>query len=127
MGSTATVLVVDDDATLTNIFAKALRLEGYQVRTAVDAEGGLRQAEESQPNAIILDLRMPLIDGLGFLHRLRARDGHRHTPVAIVTADYWLDDTVATQLRALGAVVRFKPLWIEDLISLTRSLLEMSH
>jgi CheY-like chemotaxis protein len=71
-------------------------------------------------------LRMPLIDGLGFLRRLRAGDGHRHTPVAIVTGDYFLDDTVATQLRELGATVRFKPLWLEDLVSLTRRLLKVS-
>jgi len=43
-----------------------LRLEGYQVRTAVSAEKGLLEAEHSHPDAIILDLRMPLVDGLGF-------------------------------------------------------------
>jgi DNA-binding response OmpR family regulator len=125
--ATATILIVDDDDTVTNTFARMLRLEGYQVRTAVCAERGLREAEDSPPDAIILDLRMPLIDGLGFLRRLRARDGHRHTPVAIVTGDYFLDDTVATQLGELGAAVRFKPLWLEDLVSLTRSLLAVSH
>src|SRR5260370_883091 len=97
----ATILIVDDDDAVTDTFARILRLEGYKVRTAFCAERGLREAEDSQPDAIILDLRMPLIDGLGFLRRLRARDGHRHRPVAIVTGDYFLDDTVATQLREL--------------------------
>src|SRR6266851_7107689 len=125
--ATATILIVDDDDTVTDTFARMLRLEGYQVRTAVCAERGLREAEDSQPDAIILDLRMPLIDGLGFLRRLRARDGHRQTPVAIVTGDYFLEDSISTELRELDATVLFKPLWLEDLVSLTRRLLEVSR
>jgi two-component system response regulator PrrA len=81
----ATILVVDDDEAVTQTFARMLRLEGYEVCTAVNPEVGLRVAGEAQPHAIILDLRMPLMDGLGFLRRLRALDGHQNTPVAIVT------------------------------------------
>jgi two-component system OmpR family response regulator len=104
-----------------------LRLEGYQVRTAVSAEKGLQEAEQSHPDAIILDLRMPLVDGLGFLRRLRARHEHHTTPVAIVTGDYFLDDAVSTELRELGAELRFKPLWLEDLVGLARNLLKVTH
>jgi DNA-binding response OmpR family regulator len=100
-----------------------LRLEGYDVRTAMNAEMGLREAEQSHPDAIILDLRMPLVDGLGFLRRLRAHAAQRNTPVAIVTGDYFLGDTIAAQLRELRAEVRLKPLWLEDLADLVRRLL----
>ena len=82
---------------------------------------------ESSHDAIILDLRMPLIDGLGFLRRLRAQDDHRATPVAIVTGDYFLDDSVSAELRELGAELRFKPLWLEDLVGLARNLLKVTH
>ncbi len=119
----AKILIVDDDEGVTQTFARMLRLEGYQVRTAVSAENGLREAEQSHPDAIILDLRMPLVDGLGFLRRLRAQDDQRSVPVAIVTGDYFLDDTVSNELRELGAELRFKPLWLEDLVGLTRNLL----
>src|SRR5437870_12107622 len=122
--TTLTILIVDDDEGVTQTFARMLRLEGYQVRTAVSAETGLREAEESRPNAIILDLRMPLVDGLGFLRRLRAQADQRTTPVAIVTGDYFLDDAVSTELRELGAELRFKPLWLEDLVGLARNLLK---
>jgi DNA-binding response OmpR family regulator len=122
--ATAKILIVDDDEGVTQTFARMLRLEGYQVRTAVNAENGLREAEMSHPDAIILDLRMPLIDGLGFLRRLRAHDDQRATPVAIVTGDYFLDDAVSTELRELGAELRFKPLWLEDLVGLARNLLQ---
>src|SRR5882672_5166893 len=120
----AKILIVDDDEGVTQTFARMLRLEGYQVRTAVSAETGLREAEHSHPDAIILDLRMPLVDGLGFLRRLRAHDRQRTTPVAIVTGDYFLDETVATELQQLGAELKFKPLWLEDLVGLARYLLQ---
>ena len=119
----AKILIVDDDEGVTQTFARMLRLEGYQVRTAMSAENGLLEAEQSHPDAIILDLRMPLVDGLGFLRRLRAHDDQRSVPVAIVTGDYFLDDTVSNELRELGAELRFKPLWLEDLVGLTRNLL----
>ena len=121
---TAKILIVDDDEGVTQTFARMLRLEGYQVRTAVSAETGLREAEQSNPDAIILDLRMPLVDGLGFLRRLRSHDHQRKTPVAIVTGDYFLDETVANELQELGAELRFKPLWLEDLVGLARNLLQ---
>jgi len=104
-----------------------LRLEGYQVRTAVSAETGLQEAKTSAPDAIVLDLRMPLVDGLGFLRRLRERDEQRTTPVAIVTGDYFLDDSISAELRELGAELRFKPLWLEDLVGLARNLLRVIH
>jgi two-component system response regulator PrrA len=125
----STILIVDDDEGVTQTFARMLTLEGFQVRTAFNAETGLRVATESHPNAIILDLRMPLVDGLGFLRRLRSQDSQRATPtpVAIVTGDYFLDDAVADELRQLGAELRFKPLWLEDLVGLARNLLKVTH
>jgi two-component system OmpR family response regulator len=121
---TGKILIVDDDEGVTQTFARMLRLEGYQVRTAITAETGLQEAQTNTPDAIILDLRMPLVDGLGFLRRLRAQDDQRTTPVAIVTGDYFLDDSVSAELRELGAELRFKPLWLEDLVGLARNLLQ---
>ena len=123
----AKILIVDDDEGVTQTFARMLRLEGYEVRTAMNAETGLREAEKSRPDAIILDLRMPLVDGLGFLRRLRADGGHRDTPVAIVTGDYFLDEEISAELQELGAELKFKPLWLEDLVGLARHLLQVTH
>ncbi len=123
----ASILIVDDDEGVTQTFARMLRLEGFRVTTAVDAESGLRSATQVRPDAIILDLRMPLVDGLGFLRRLRQHDEQRRTPVAIVTGDYFLDDAMASELRELGAELRFKPLWLEDLVRLARNLLKVTH
>jgi two-component system OmpR family response regulator len=127
--TTSTILIVDDDDGVTQTFARMLRLEGFKVRTAATAETGLRAAEECRPDAIILDLRMPLVDGLGFLRRLREREQERAhtTPVAIVTGDYFLDDSVSNELRELGAELRFKPLWLEDLVGLARNLIKVTR
>ena len=121
---TRTILIVDDDPSVTETFERMLRLEGYNVVTALSAEAGLSQAERASPHAIILDLRMPLTDGLQFLRILRTKPGLATVPVAIVTGDYFLDQAVSNELRELGADLRFKPLWLEDLLALARNLLK---
>lgn len=123
----ASILIVDDDDTVTQTFARMLQLEGFLVRTAPNAELGLREAAQYRPDAIILDMRMPLMDGLGFLRRLREHDGSHRTPVAIVTGDYDLDATVSDELEALGAKLKFKPMWLEDLVGLARTLVKVTH
>jgi DNA-binding response OmpR family regulator len=124
---TGNVLIIDDDEAVTQTFARMLTLEGHGVETANSAEDGLRKAASSKRDAIILDMRMPLINGLGFLYRLRAREQDYRTPVVIVTGDYALEDDVAAELKFLGAEVRFKPLWLEDLVELARNLLREGH
>ena len=123
LSSPAQVLVIDDDPVVTDTFARALRTEGYQVRTAGNAQSGLAEAERLRPDVIFLDLRMPLVDGLDVLRRLRARDDSRQTAVAIVTGDYFLTDDVASELGSLGAKLVFKPVWLEELVGLAYVLL----
>ncbi len=116
------ILIVDDDRYVTDTFARMLRLEGFTVHTALNAKSGLELAAAKHPDAIILDLRMPILSGLHFLQRLRSRPPLRHIPVAIVTGDYFVEDDVTTELKELGALLRFKPLWLDDLVTLARSL-----
>ena len=119
------VLIVDDDGATADSFSRTLRLEGYEVWAALSAEEGLSLAQTHQPHAIVLDLRMPLTSGLQFLRALRAIAGLATTPVAIVTGDYGLDDDVREEITALGAELRFKPIWIEELVTLARELLRV--
>ena len=100
------ILIIEHDELTTATYARMQRLEGYQVSTALSAEDGLREVESNVPDAIIVDFHMPGLNGLEFLRRLRARDDTGKTPVAIVTGDYFLDDTIPTELHALGAEVR---------------------
>ena len=120
----ARILIVDDDETVLKTFAKALSLEGYDVRTAASPLVGLQEVEETPPDAILLDLRMPFVNGVGFLYRLRAQTAHKHTPVAIITGDSCIDDPALIELHGLDAEVRFKPMWLDEVVTLTRTLLE---
>lgn len=120
---TRTILIVDDDRAVVDTFARMLKLEGFSVATAINPEAGLQIAENVRPDAIILDLRMPLVNGLQFLRQIRSKPDLAEVPVAIVTGDYFLGESTAAELKALGASVRFKPMWLEDLVALARTLL----
>ena len=117
------VLIVDDDKSVTNLFLRMLRLEGYEVWAAHTADEGLNLAKIHRPHAIILDLRMPLTSGLHLLRSIRAISGLAQTPAAIVTGDYYLAEAQSEEIRALGAELRYKPLWLDELVSLARDLL----
>jgi two-component system response regulator MprA len=118
-----TILIIDNDPGVIAIFSRMLRLGGYDVVTALTAAAGLLAFGESQPDAVLLDLRMPLVDGVAFLRRLRESEKERRTPVAVISGDYFLEEALVAELRALGAKVFFKPVWLTDLIDITRELL----
>jgi two-component system OmpR family response regulator len=119
----ARVLIVDDDVSVTELFARMLRLEGFEVWAAHSADEGLSLAQTHRPHAVILDLRMPLTSGVQVLRSLRAIQGMQHTPVTIVTGDYYLAESQTNEIHALGADVRFKPLWLDELVTLARDML----
>jgi len=121
---TARILIVDDDESVLQTFSKALALEGFDVRVAASPLTGLQELDDVQPDAILLDLRMPFVNGLGFLYRLRANAAHAHVPVAIITGDSCIDDPVLKEMHDLGAELVFKPLWIDEVVSVTRGLLD---
>ena len=120
--ATKTILIVDDDRSVADTFARMLKLEGFEVATAVNAEAGLLLADSVRPSAIILDMRMPITNGLQFLRMVRSKPHLVEVPVAIVTGDYFLSDPITQELKSLGASIRFKPLWLEDLIALAKTL-----
>jgi DNA-binding response OmpR family regulator len=122
--ATRTILIVDDDRSVAETFARMLKLEGFGVATALSADAGLEVAGSVRVDAIILDMRMPIKTGLQFLRVVRSMPHLASVPVAIVTGDYFLSEPVQNELRALGASIRFKPLWLEDLIALAKTLVQ---
>ena len=120
--ATRTILIVDDDRSVADTFTRMLRLEGFNVAAALSAGEGLEMAENLRPDAIILDMRMPITNGLQFLRTLRSRPHLVEVPVAIVTGDYFLPDAIQAELNTLGASLRFKPMWLEDLVALAKTL-----
>lgn len=120
--TTKTILIVDDDHSVADTFSRILKLEGFGVVAALTAEAGLELADSARPDAIILDMRMPITNGLQFLRTVRGRPHLASVPVAIVTGDYFLPDSIQQELKSLGASLRFKPMWLDDLVALAKAL-----
>jgi CheY-like chemotaxis protein len=79
------VLVVDDDIDLLELVGEALSRRGYRVAQARDGEEALRRVAQAEPQLILLDMRMPVMDGWAFARALRERYGRR-IPIVVMTA-----------------------------------------
>ncbi len=119
----ASILIVEDDPGAVEAFEYMLKVKGYSVRVALDAQSGFAELERTPPAAVLLDLRLPTTDGLEFLRRLRATVPNAHIPVAVVTGDLFVEEWVARELERLRAQIHFKPLWEEDVLRIVHDLL----
>ena len=97
---TATVLVVEDEVDLLFTIALSLELKGYQVVRAANGEEALRVVEAESPDAIVLDLRLPGIDGWEVLRRLEEMGRFPRTPVVLLSAQ--VDAATAARAVRLG-------------------------
>ena len=92
-GSAVRILVVDDESTLSELLAMALRYEGWEVRTAADGASAVRTARDFRPDAVVLDVMLPDFDGFEVLRRMRADTPE--VPVLFLTAKDAVEDRVA--------------------------------
>src|SRR4051794_7463200 len=100
MNPHATVLIVDDEPGIRLMFRTTLESLGYTTREAGDGAAALATLAEGRPDVVLLDLKMPVMDGMETLRRMR--DSGDDTPVVIVTAHGSVPDAVAAM--KLGAV-----------------------
>jgi two-component system response regulator MprA len=108
------VLVVDDEPMVRETLGQVLLDEGYAVDLASDGEAALRRVEATRPDAILLDLLMPGMNGRQFLAALRARADFTDIPVLIMTAVHGLE----VNLASLGATELVeKPFNVDDLLN----------
>jgi CheY-like chemotaxis protein len=114
------VLVVDDEMPIRSAAMHILRRAGYQVDTAVNGSDGLAQLRQSPADAVLLDMKMPVLDGFGFLKAYRADPGLRQTAVVIMSAD----DQLERRGLEMGAT-RFvrKPFGVADLLEILQEVL----
>jgi len=117
------ILVVDDEPAVRDALDRALRLEGYDVTLADDGEEALHWLERHSADAVVLDVLMPVLDGVGACRILRAR-GNR-TPVLMLTARVEVSDRVAG-LDAGADDYLAKPFALEELLARLRALLRRS-
>jgi two-component system response regulator MprA len=116
------ILVVDDERAVRESLRRALELEGYEIELAGDGEEALYRLEaaDAQPDALILDVLMPGVDGLEVCRRLR-RNGNR-LPVLMLTARDEVENRVAGLDAGADDYVT-KPFALEELLARVRALL----
>jgi DNA-binding response OmpR family regulator len=113
----AHVLVIDDDKDLCETLAEALYEDGYDVIGETDAAKALKLIDEAEPDLILLDVRLPGLDGPTFARRYRERAGAK-APVILISAAEDLA-RLAADLGAAGYLA--KPFALGDLLALVRS------
>ena len=119
-GSALRVLVVDDEQMLTDLLSMALRMEGWEVRTAGSGFDALAVARDFDPDALVLDIMMPDLDGMAVLQRLR--HAGNDVPVLFLTAKDSVADRVAG-LTAGGDDYVTKPFSLEEVVARLRGLM----
>ncbi|MET9320095.1 response regulator transcription factor [Streptomyces sp. NPDC003038] len=122
-GGPCRVLVVDDEAALSELLSMALRYEGCEVRTAGDGAGAVRAARAFRPDVVVLDIMLPDMDGLAVLGRLRREIPH--VPVLFLTAKDSVEDRIAG-LTAGGDDYVTKPFSLEEVVARLRGLVRRS-
>ncbi|MFF0491943.1 response regulator transcription factor [Nocardia sp. NPDC004068] len=116
----ARVLVVDDEQLILKLLATTLRFQGFEVETAATGAEGLDKARGFRPDALIVDVMMPGMDGFGLLRRLRA-DGI-DTPVLFLTARDDVEDRVTGLTLGADDYVT-KPFALEEVVARVRVIL----
>ena len=106
------ILLVDDDESIREIVDLCLTEEGYEVVTVAHGEAALAVVGDYQPHLILLDLRMPVMDGWQFARDYQARPGP-HAPIVAFVAALDAEQETA-ELGAVGVLA--KPFDIEDLV-----------
>jgi two-component system response regulator MprA len=124
MSSSARILVVDDDTSIRESLVRALQLEKYEVSAASDGAKGLDAVKNEQPDAIVLDVMMPTIDGITMCRVLRSEKNR--VPILMLTARTETSDRVAG-LDAGADDYLPKPFALEELLARLRALLRRSN
>jgi len=114
------VLVVDDEAAIREALERALRLEGFAVRTAAGGSQALEEIDRDLPAIVLLDVTMPDIDGVEVIKRLRAQGSD--LPICVLSARNEVDDRVRG-LQAGADDYLVKPFALEELVARLHALL----
>ena len=122
MKSRPMVLLVEDDPDLTRFADLALRLSGYRAVTAYDGESAMRAARQDRPDVVVLDLRLPGLDGWQVLAALQREPGLASVPVVILTASADPRDCERAQTARIADFV-LKPLTADRLLEVVERAL----
>ncbi|MBS0266459.1 MAG: response regulator transcription factor [Planctomycetes bacterium] len=120
--SKQTILIIEDERAIAEVLSYNLRKEDFEVLTATDGQDGLRRAQTNLPDLIILDLMLPVIEGLEVCRVLKSGARTRDIPLLILTArSEEVDEIVGFQMGADDYVT--KPFKVKPLIQRIKALL----
>jgi len=117
------VLVVDDEPNVVSVIRDALTREGFSVLSAQDGAECLQKVESEQPDLVILDVNMPVMDGFKVLYALRESEDTRNLPVVMLTVREERGDELAGWMAGADLYLK-KPCKMEDLVAGVKRLLE---
>lgn len=118
----ASILLIDDEKDLLELLTYNLAKDGHLVRTAANGLHGLKAVEDERPDAIVLDMMMPHMDGLQFLREIRNRSEWNRIPVLMLTARGAVEDRIQG-LEAGADDYLSKPFSAKELLLRLRALL----
>ena len=122
-GGEPRILIVDDEPSITDAVATALRYEGFETFEAATGGAAERAIDDFRPHLVVLDLMLPDVGGLTIARRLR--DGGQRTPVIFLTAKDATEDKVAG--LALGDDYVTKPFSLAELVARVRTVLRRTQ
>lgn len=118
------ILIIEDDPKISSFLKKGFKEVGYAADVAKDGEEGLSMTRQDVYDAIVADLMLPKLDGLGMIERMRAEG--THTPVIILSAKRSVDDRIRG-LQAGGDDYMVKPFSFSELLVRIQTLLRRSQ
>lgn len=125
MGSSSSILIVDDNPHNLEALAAILQREGYKVRAALSGELALRAAQSQPPDLVLLDVRMPGMDGYQTCRRLKAEQALRDVPVIFISALTEVEEKLdAFRCGAVDYIT--KPFQAEEVLARVRTQMELA-
>jgi two-component system, cell cycle response regulator DivK len=117
------ILVVEDDAKSRKLVHDVLEYEGYRIAEATSGDEGVRLAQSLLPALILMDIQLPVMDGIAALGLIRADPATRSIPVVAVTASAMPRDRIKIGAAGFDSVQR-KPIHVKDFVALVRRMVE---
>jgi len=115
------ILVVDDEPDILKVIAVRLKAQGYEILTAVDGKEALDLIQQQRPDLVLLDLRLPVMDGYEVCRRMKSDDDLKDIPVIILTAT--VPEKLAQKMEELKANdYMTKPFIPENLLEKVKKL-----
>lgn len=117
------ILVVEDDVKSRKLVHDLLEHEGYRIAEAAAGDAGVRMAKELGPALIVMDIQLPVLDGIAALHQIRADAATRAIPVLAVTASAMPRDRIKIGAAGFDGYQR-KPIDLREFLAAVRALLD---